>query len=88
MIRDGKGGIKLTKSELNRLRMWNAQNGFVVGDITTEDEYHRAVIHGLPPHIIDDMLEYFETGSSPMTKKSLDDKHSEIGKSSTTNGDE
>lgn len=69
MIRDNKGNVRLTKSELNKLRQENAKQGEVLGSIKTDDDLLAAALNGLPNEIINDMLEFFETGSSPMTRR-------------------
>jgi hypothetical protein len=74
MIYDGKGNVRLTKSELNKLRKYNAQQGHVLPAIKTNEDLLQATISGLPPEIINDMLEFFETGSSPLTRKGLEEK--------------
>jgi len=68
MIRDRNGNIRLTKSERNKLRQANAKNGEVLGNIKTDQDLLAAAINGLPNEIINDMLEFFETGSSPLTR--------------------
>jgi hypothetical protein len=71
MIRDSNGNVRLTKSEHNKLRKYNAQNGIALGEVKTDEEYREAVYNGLPPEIVDDMLEFFETGNSPLTRKGI-----------------
>jgi hypothetical protein len=69
MIRDSRGNVRLTKSEHNKLRQENAKNGVVIGNIKTDGDLLDAAICGLPNEIVDDMLQFFETGSSPLTRK-------------------
>jgi hypothetical protein len=74
MIYDSKGNVRLTKSELNTLRKHNAQQGNVVGTIKTPADLLEASISGLPDEIMNDMLEFFETGSSPLTDEGLSER--------------
>ena len=67
MIRDGKK-IRLTKTELNALRRDNARNGEAVNDVTDTSDYLNASIGALDPEVQADMLEFLETGSSPLTR--------------------
>lgn len=69
MIYDSKGRVRLTRSKLNMLRKHNAQQGRVLGPINTVEDHQEAVIDGLPDDIIDDMLEFFETGDSPLQRQ-------------------
>jgi hypothetical protein len=69
MILDDKGNVRLTKSELNKLRQENAKNGEVLGSIKTDQDLLAAALSGLPNDILNDMLEFFETGSSPLTSE-------------------
>ena len=74
MIRDSKGKIRLTKSEINTLRKENAKHGVVLGDIKTDEDLLAAAINGLPDEIVNDMLEFFETGQSPLTRGNLGER--------------
>jgi hypothetical protein len=74
MIRDSKGNVRLTKSELNKLRRENAKNGEVLGIVKTDQDLLAAALNGLPNEIINDMLEFFETGSSPLVRKGIDER--------------
>lgn len=69
MIFDHRGRLRLTRSHLNRLRKHNAQQGFVVNDIHSMSEYGQALVNGLPDHIVEDMLQFFETGDSPLIRQ-------------------
>jgi hypothetical protein len=71
MIRDSKCNVRLTKSELNKLRQENAKQGEVLGTIKTDQDLLAAALNGLPNEIVNDMLEFFETGSSPLTCKGI-----------------
>ena len=74
MIRDGKGKVRLTKSEFNSLRAENAKNGVVIGEIRTDEDLLTASINGLPDHLLNDMLEFFETGGSPLTRQGRNER--------------
>jgi hypothetical protein len=67
MIRDRNGNVRLTKSELNTLSQENAKNGNVLGKIASDSDLLEAAIGGLPDEIVNDMLEFFETGRSKLT---------------------
>lgn len=67
MIFETQSRVRLTKSELNMLRQRNARNGNVVAAIGTVDQLHEALIGGLSTQQARDMLDFLETGSSPMT---------------------
>lgn len=67
MIFDKDSRVRVTNSELNFLRQRNAHHGNIITRIATVDELLNAVIGGLPSEIAADLLEYLETGRSPMT---------------------
>lgn len=67
MIFEKHARVRLTKSELNFLRQRNAQNGSIVNDIATVDEFLKAVIGGLSSERVVDLLEFMESASSPVT---------------------
>jgi hypothetical protein len=58
------GRIRLTASELNGIRSANARQGQVVDQIRTRDEVLAAVIGGLSPELVVDLLQFIRTGSS------------------------
>jgi hypothetical protein len=60
MIFEDESRVRLTKSELNLLRQRNAQNGVALNEVNTRDELLKAVIDGLPPEFVEDMLEFME----------------------------
>lgn len=61
MIIGNDGRVRLTPSELNRLRRHAAKNGFVVETIGTLGEYLEASILGLTDDRVRDMLEFIDT---------------------------
>lgn len=67
MIRDGKK-VRLTRGELNELRTENARNGNVVNEVADTTAYLEAAIGALKPDTQADLLEFLETGSSPLTR--------------------
>ncbi|MGI9301342.1 MAG: hypothetical protein ACR2RB_01345 [Gammaproteobacteria bacterium] len=69
MIKDDKNRVRLTRDELNTLRTANARNGNVVNDVSTTDELMSAAIGAQRPSIQSDLLEFLETGSSPLTRR-------------------
>ena len=69
MIFESNGCVRLTPHELNCLRQRSAQNGEVVNAIKTRDELLAAVIGGLTPCVAEDLLEFLETGNSPLTRQ-------------------
>jgi len=71
VIYDSKGKVRLTRSEENTLRKYNALNGDVLGPIETSDDYRMAVIGGLPSELVDDMIAFLETGTSPLHRQGL-----------------
>ncbi len=68
MLSNFNGKIKLTKSELNMLRQYAARNGHAVNQINTLEALFSASIAALSPALQEDMLEFMETGSSPLTR--------------------
>ena len=70
MIKDSKNRVRLTPTELNTLRTANAFNGNVVHEVKTTDELLTASVGAQRPEIQDDLLEFLETGSSPLTRRS------------------
>jgi len=71
MIYDDKGNVRLTRSELNDLRTAAAKQGEVILDERkmTREEHLEALAAGTPLEIIEDALEFFQTGSSPLTRE-------------------
>jgi len=67
MIRDGKK-IRLTRDELNALRRDNARNGAAVNEVNDTSDYLEASIGALTPDIQEDLREFLDTGSSPLTR--------------------
>jgi hypothetical protein len=61
--------IRLTASELNAIRSANARQGRVVDQIRARDEVLAAVIGGLPPVLVVELLEFMQTGSSRLTQQ-------------------
>jgi hypothetical protein len=61
--------VRLTASELNELRQTNAKNGFSVNRVTSRDDLWAAILGGLNPELQNDLMEFFETGSSPFTQE-------------------
>jgi hypothetical protein len=70
MIKDSKNRVRLTPTELNGLRSANARNGNTVNAVETIEELLTAAIGAQRPEIQDDLLEFLETGSSPLTRRS------------------
>ena len=64
--------VRLTRHELAIRRAGAARNGHVVNDITTRDALLEATLAALRPELQADMLEFFETGSSPLTRQGKD----------------
>lgn len=60
--------IRLTRAELARLRQCAARNGYAIGVVNTLPDAVVAHVQALPPAMAADMLEFCETGSSPMTR--------------------
>lgn len=71
MIYDKNGRVHLTQSEFNKLRACNAQQGEVLRDtrVMTQQEYLTSLLNGTPLEILEDMIEFFEKGSSPLTRR-------------------
>jgi hypothetical protein len=67
MIFESNGRVRLTPDELNRLRQLNARNGEVINIVETRDDLLRAILGALSPERVADMLEFMETGNSPLT---------------------
>ncbi len=63
------GHIRLTASELNGIRSANARQGRVVGHIRTRDKLLAAIIGGLSPELVVDLLEFMRTGGSRLTQQ-------------------
>ena len=70
MIKDSKNRVRLTPAELNGLRSANARNGHAINVVETTGELLTAAIGAQRPEIQDDLLEFLETGSSPLTRRS------------------
>ena len=62
--------VRLSKEELNELRARAAKNGIVIGDVKNAGEALGATLSALPKNLAEDMLQFLETGSSPMTNAS------------------
>lgn len=69
MIFGSHGSVRLTASELNRLRRANAMNGFAVNTVRTRDQLLEATLGALTPEIQADLLEFLETGASTLTRQ-------------------
>ena len=68
MLVDPKtGAVKLTASELNELRQAAARNGHVVNRVSNTTEFLEAAVEGLTPSLVQDLLDYLETGQSRFT---------------------
>lgn len=78
MIFERNGRVRLTPSELNRLRKLNARNGEAVNNIKTCDELLAATLGGLSSELAADIFEFLETGSSPLTRKGRAERESPI----------
>lgn len=65
MIFEEDGRVRLTNDELNRLRMYAAQNGYVVDRIRTTDDLLEATILGLTDDRVRHMLTFMEANSAP-----------------------
>jgi hypothetical protein len=63
------GRIRLTATELNGIRSANARQGHVVDQIRTRDELLAAVIDGLSPELVADLLALMRTGSTRLTQQ-------------------
>lgn len=63
---DGK--VRLTGSELNRLRQAAARRGHAVNGIDTAEDYESALVNASSPALIADLLEALETGSSRLIR--------------------
>ena len=62
--------VRLTRSEFARLQEANATHGGrVLGRIHSLRDYLEALIGGLPDEILFDMLEFFETDTSELTRR-------------------
>ena len=62
------GRIRLTAAELNSIRSANARQGQVVDQIRTRDELLAAIVGGLSPELVVDLLEFMRTGGSRLTQ--------------------
>lgn len=62
--------VRLTATELNDLRQANAKNGFAVNRIVTRDDLLEAVLGGLSLELQNDLMDFLETGNSPLTSGS------------------
>lgn len=69
MIKDSNNRVRLTTSELNALRTANAKNGNVVNDVKTTDDLITAAVGAQRQEIQDDLMEFLESGSSPLTRR-------------------
>lgn len=63
---DGK--VRLTKSELNRLRRDAARHGQAIGPIHAAEDYQAALVAACSPALLEDLLEALETGSSRLIR--------------------
>jgi len=63
------GRIRLTAAELNSIRSANARQGHVVDQIRTRDELLAAIVGGLSPELVVDLLEFMRTGGSRLTQQ-------------------
>jgi hypothetical protein len=59
--------VRLTSDEMKLLRRCAAKNGYAVNKISTLGEATKANIDALPLNLAEDMLEFFETGTSTFT---------------------
>lgn len=69
MIFSSRHQVHLTRHELNGLRQAAARNGRVVNHVETPAELLRATLDALPSERLADLLEFLETGSSPLTRE-------------------
>lgn len=60
--------VRLTAAELNHLRQAAARNGHAVNHIDSPGDLLQATLDGLAPERQADLLEFLETGSSPLTR--------------------
>lgn len=60
--------VRLTTSELNHLRQAAGRNGHAVNRIDSPGDLLQATLDGLAPERQADLLEFLETGSSPLTR--------------------
>lgn len=58
--------VRLTKTEQNDLRSAAARQGFAINKITTGSELLEAAVCGLDDDLAADMLQFLETGTSPL----------------------
>lgn len=58
--------VRLTPYELNGLRRAAAQNGVAVNRVETPAELLQATLDALPPERQVDLLQFLETGVSPL----------------------
>jgi hypothetical protein len=61
--------VRLTANELNGIRSANARQGHVVDQIRTRDEFLAAVIDGLSPEVVVDLLAFMRAGSTRLTQQ-------------------
>lgn len=61
-----KDHVRLTNGEANALRSAAARQGFAINNITTGSELLEAAICSLDAEVAEDMLQFLETGTSPM----------------------
>ena len=60
--------VRLTPAELNSLRQAAARNGHAINHVDSPGDLLRATLDGLAPERQADLLEFLETGSSPLTR--------------------
>lgn len=71
MLHDVKSGkSRLTREQLDRYRKAAAENGLVVEQVENAGEALGAALSAIPNNLAEDMLQFLETGSSPMTSAS------------------
>ena len=69
MIFSSRHQVHLTRAELNGLRQAAARNGRVINRVDTPAKLLHATLDALPSERLADMLEFLETGSSPLIRE-------------------
>lgn len=62
------GLVRLTRDEFDAYRRAAARNGHAVNRVGNARELMRAAVEGLPDSLLEDLLEFAETGSSRLTR--------------------
>lgn len=63
----GTNKIRFTKKSLQQTRKNAAAGGFAVNQVRSISEGMEATIKALPSYLVEDMLNFFETGKSRFT---------------------